>query len=881
MRSRRPWHGSRTAFAAAARARPDPDALRLKMTGPGVFAVESRATIKGEVTRIALLATLVIVTLLLFIYRSLPLLLLGLFPVATGVLAGIAAVSVGFGVVHGLTIGFGVTLIGEAVDYGIYLFIQRGGAESEDEAMAAFWPTIRLGLLTSVCGFGVMLASGFPGLAQLGLFSVTGLVAAALVARWVLPALLPSGLEPRDLGRLGRRLAVVSRWLARLRWLVPVLCVAAVSVIWLHRDGLWNDSLMALSPVSPAAQALDARLRGELGAPETSQLIVVDAPDRERALRQSEALAAPLDALVAQGVIAGWDGPARYLPSQATQRARLASLPEPAVLAARLDEATATLPLKAARLAPFLAEVAAARAGGPVTDASLSGTSFALAVEAMLRETGNRLARTAAAASGGRGEGGRAARLRAGTSGAGRGPGAGWGERASTRPETGVRCTLRGLSARSHLAVAERSPRHPDRAGRCIALAATGREGHPAATRRGAGGDGGAGARRRVADPAASGGSAAGRGGGLELRAFLRARGRGGKRSLAPHPRFAPVRQSDHAGWLRTAGDLHGAGVAGDRGDRRSRGMAGVALCRDAELAQDPMIQINPASEPPSERAGAAALPPRARRWRASPLIRASLLLHVAVAPVWMLEPMLWPWWLGLIVLDHLVLTAAGLWPRAALLGPNWRTLPARVRPAGAVALTIDDGPDARVTPKVLEILDRYGVRVTFFCIGERVRAHPELIAAMVDAGHAIENHSQTHPLHFSLFGPGRMHAEIAAAQDTISQLAGVRPRFFRAPAGLRNPFLEPVLARLGLRLVSWSRRAFDTREGDPRRVLARLVSGLGPGAILLLHDGNAARTPAGQAVILEVLPRLIEHIRAAGLEPITLRDALAGREEG
>lgn len=270
----------------------------------------------------------------------------------------------------------------------------------------------------------------------------------------------------------------------------------------------------------------------------------------------------------------------------------------------------------------------------------------------------------------------------------------------------------------------------------------------------------------------------------------------------------------------------------------------------------------------------------RAERRRASALIRLSVLLHVLVAASAAALPELWRWWLGLILLDHLVLTAAGLWPRSALLGPNWRRLPMTARWPRAIAITIDDGPDPEVTPQALEVLARHDVRATFFCIGERALAHPELVAAMVAAGHAVENHSQRHRHHFSLYGPWRIHADLAEAQETLGRLASSPPRFFRAPAGLRNPFLEPVLARLGLQLVSWSRRAFDTRVGDPRRVLARLAQGLKPGAILLLHDGNAARTPQGRPVILEVLPELIERIRVAGLEPITLPDALAAASE-
>ncbi len=248
--------------------------------------------------------------------------------------------------------------------------------------------------------------------------------------------------------------------------------------------------------------------------------------------------------------------------------------------------------------------------------------------------------------------------------------------------------------------------------------------------------------------------------------------------------------------------------------------------------------------------------------------------MHILAALAWLAFPALWPWWIGAILLNHAALTIAGLWPRSTWLGENWRTLPETARERRQVALTIDDGPDPEVTPAVLAILNRYAIRATFFCIGERARAHPELIAEIVAAGHAVENHSYTHRHDFSLLGPWRMLADLDAAQRLLTELTGTTPGFFRAPAGLRNPFLEPLLARRGLRLVSWTRRGFDTREGDPRRVLARLERGLIPGAILLLHEGNAARTAQGRAVILEVLPAIIERLQTAGLSAITLREA-------
>ena len=258
-------------------------------------------------------------------------------------------------------------------------------------------------------------------------------------------------------------------------------------------------------------------------------------------------------------------------------------------------------------------------------------------------------------------------------------------------------------------------------------------------------------------------------------------------------------------------------------------------------------------------------------RWRPAPFISASVVAHVAAAGLLAVRPAAWPWALTALLADHAVLTAAGLWPRSSLLGPNWTRLSAAATARGEVALTIDDGPEPEVTPLLLDMLDRRGARATFFCIGEKVAAQPALARDVIRRGHSIENHSQRHLRRFSLLGPQAMAAEVAAAQAVISEVVGVAPRFFRAPAGLRNPFLEPILARLGLRLASWTRRGFDTVTHRPAVVLARLTRGLGAGDILLLHDGHVTRSEAGQPVVVEVLPALLNEMAARGLSSVTL----------
>lgn len=375
----------RAAFAAARTRAPQ---AQLRMTGAGVFAVESRAQIKDEALRVSMLGILLIGALLLAAYRSFIALVLGLLPVLTGALVGVAAVAAGFGVVHGITLGFGATLIGESVDYAIYLFVQTGKAATDADRRAAwnrdFWPTIRLGVLTSILGFSSMLLSGFPGLAQLGMYSVCGLVAAALFTRYVLPGFLPAGFGVRDLSPLGTRLARAVALAGRGRWLVPVLALAAAATLLAQRESPWAQDLSALSTVRIEDQLYDGRLRADLGAADARYLVVTSGSDAEAALAAAERAAQALRPLVTAGVISGFDSPARYLPSVATQRARAASLPAPGELRARLRKALHGMPLRAERLEEFVADVARARNGPGLQRAQLEGTALGVALDGLL-----------------------------------------------------------------------------------------------------------------------------------------------------------------------------------------------------------------------------------------------------------------------------------------------------------------------------------------------------------------------------------------------------------------------------------------------------------------------------------------------------------------
>jgi len=208
-------------------------------------------------------------------------------------------------------------------------------------------------------------------------------------------------------------------------------------------------------------------------------------------------------------------------------------------------------------------------------------------------------------------------------------------------------------------------------------------------------------------------------------------------------------------------------------------------------------------------------------------------LSQLAVALLWW--RLGWAWGLPALLLSHAAFVVPVFLPRSALYGPVLARLPTDER---VVWLTIDDGPSAD-TPAILEALARHGARATFFLVGERAQARPDLVAAIVRAGHGVGNHSHTHPqAWFWALGPRAMAREVGRAQAALAALAGVPPRWFRAVVGMTNPFVAAALRRHGLARVAWTVRGYDAVDGDPVRVLQRIQRGLHPGAVVLLHEG-------------------------------------------
>lgn len=351
--------------------------LSMVVSGAGVLAAQSRTIIRHEASQMSITASLVVALILLWAYRSVRLLLLSTLPLATAVVAAVAVTGLLFEGIHGIALAFGMTLVGVAIDYPIHLFSHLEAGTRALTTLRRIWPTLRLGVVTSAAGYTAMLGSDLPGLVELGTFAITGLLAAAACTRYVLPHWIPAGMSPHHRDRPGR----TGAWLP-----VPALTgiLVLLAIVLLARPPQWQDDLAALSPLPADLITADRRLREDLGAPEVSHLIAIHADSAERALRDSEALLGPLRELRQAGAIQGFDMAARYLPSQARQRARQRSLPDAALLASRLHKALRGLPFKADLFKPFLEDVAEARTAPLLTPESVAGSVLGLRIAPLL-----------------------------------------------------------------------------------------------------------------------------------------------------------------------------------------------------------------------------------------------------------------------------------------------------------------------------------------------------------------------------------------------------------------------------------------------------------------------------------------------------------------
>lgn len=372
------------AFDEARAGRP----IRMEVSGPAAFGVALETQTRSEASRLALVSSVAILLLLALSYRDWRPPLLGAVPLASAAVAGLAAVSVVFGAVHGITLAFGFTLIGIAQDYPVHLFSHAGVARTPTEDARRIWPTLATGAFSTCLAFGSFYLSGVDGLMQLATFAIAGLLAAAAVTRWLMPHLLQAPRRPVADFRWVMGLARAAAHLPRLRMPILVLAVIAVIAALASARPWWDDNLAALTPLPAEVLARDHALRAELGAPDVRYLLLIEQASVEGVLQRSEDLEAGLAGLVQRGALADYVLPSRTLPSIRTQTERQLRLPDAQTLARDLASALEGLPFRASVFSPFLRDVDQARGITPLTPAGLENTPFSGLVESLVRAEG-------------------------------------------------------------------------------------------------------------------------------------------------------------------------------------------------------------------------------------------------------------------------------------------------------------------------------------------------------------------------------------------------------------------------------------------------------------------------------------------------------------
>lgn len=380
--------GQQRAIAALTRAfdaARDGGAAQMRYSSPGAMSVASRALIATDATRLSIASIVLILGILFWVYRSAPMVLLCLLPAATGLLAGLVAVGAWFGTVQGITLGFGATLLGEAVDYPSFLLTQVRPAESVSDARARLAPTLRMAILTTACGSLALLFADFPGLAQLGMLTMVGILTAGAMTYWVLPLWIPAAMVrvPAASGsHPPQRLPG-----ALTRWGIVVIMISLMAAFCWNKPW-FDDNVANMNPLPLVLKDRDRELRDALGAPDVRYLLVVSGANEQEVLLRTEALRPALARLVASGAIGGFDLVSDVLPSAATQAKRQMLLPPAPQLRANLEQALAGLPFRPGTFDPFLSDVENARHAEALTLATLSGTALGIKAEALLRHDG-------------------------------------------------------------------------------------------------------------------------------------------------------------------------------------------------------------------------------------------------------------------------------------------------------------------------------------------------------------------------------------------------------------------------------------------------------------------------------------------------------------
>ncbi len=360
-------------------------AMQLTVSGSGAFAVTMQARSEADARLAAILDSVGMVLLMLLAYGSPRRVLLGALPLATAGLCGLGAAAAIFDTVHGITIAFGFTLTGVALDYPIYLFSNEQPGVPALTVARSIWPTLATAVAAVCIAYLAFLVSGVLGLAQLATFNIVGLAAAGLSTRYLLPRLLPLGARDYGASWIAAALARLSARLPALPWLAPLIGLLAIAALLGVRGPWWDTDLGHLTPVPEAMLREYESLQQALGAPDVRYLLALQGPTADALLAREESLSKSLATLTAQHAIGGFDLAARYLPSAAVQRRRQAALPDARSLQDSLDKAATGMAFRPGLFAPFVTDVARARTLPPLTAATIAGTPLALTVGSLLQ----------------------------------------------------------------------------------------------------------------------------------------------------------------------------------------------------------------------------------------------------------------------------------------------------------------------------------------------------------------------------------------------------------------------------------------------------------------------------------------------------------------
>jgi predicted exporter len=355
---------------------------QLILSGPGAFALLSKQLIESESRQLSLLATGTILLLLLLAYRQIPYLLYAGLPLLSALLVATLLTHLLFGGLHGITLAFGITLLGVTLDYPLHLFSHLSANETAGRTMQRIWPTLRLGVVTTCLGYLVLLTTDFTGLRQLGVFTLTGLLTAALVSRYLLPRLLSTTAVPRQ--RTGRLLS----FLAKRRW-SPALMMTTITllagIILVANEKLWNDDVAVLSPLPASLIEQDRLLRKHLMAEESTQMLLLRNKELEQLLIDCESFQTQLKTAVSRQLLADASLPCDSLPSQTRQSQNQARIPPRAEMSQRLNQAQEGLPFRAGAFESFLDDLEASRSLTPLSYAELVQGPLRERMESMLR----------------------------------------------------------------------------------------------------------------------------------------------------------------------------------------------------------------------------------------------------------------------------------------------------------------------------------------------------------------------------------------------------------------------------------------------------------------------------------------------------------------